>query len=42
MTDPRIEALSAVEVQDPLGAKVRVGRLWTRQPVLLVMIRQFG
>ena len=37
-----IAKLAETEVQDPGGNKVRLGRYWQDQTVVLVFIRHFG
>ena len=34
--------LSGIELEDPDGARRRLGDLWQEQPVVLVFIRPFG
>lgn len=36
------EALANAKVQDASGGEHRLGALWERRPVVLVLIRHFG
>jgi hypothetical protein len=34
--------LAGIELEDPDGARQRLGDLWRKQPIVLVFIRHFG
>jgi hypothetical protein len=37
-----LQALGAVELEDPAGAAHRLGSYWEDRPVVLVFLRHFG